>query len=402
MEKKKILACSDYLDLGSSYAKQSRLIMEMVDAEWHYMALGYNGPVLGVARNGKTPAYTVYPNVDEPLESNYASKLNDLAAEVKPDALLIYDDIQNVVHYKLAGLDCPVIGYVPYDADYHIGYMNILPRAVDIIVVLSDFAKKLFNDRGIDVDVIYNCVDEEAFGPCKEGEAATVKKRLGIAPERKMLLYVGALHRRKNPEVLIAMARELKRLRGSDFTLVIHGNTDFKFMNCDLQMERLMHGVKDVVMFTDDLNPKPQWPAGIPARNLNVMYNAADVFVSAHGGEGFGIPACEAGLCNVPFVMTDCTTTPEFSDGGRNGVAIPAPNHRTVDEMSGTMIRPIPDHVKMAEEVNALLNDEKRRKAMGKSFHEHVLAKYSRHALAPKWKALFERCFVEKVKVKEI
>jgi glycosyltransferase involved in cell wall biosynthesis len=96
--------------------------------------------------------------------------------------------------------------------------------------------------------------------------------------------------------------------------------------------------------------------------------------------------------------MTDCTTTPEFYDGGKNGVAIPIKGRRNAYDV----IRPMPDHIKMAQEVSALLDDEPKRKAMGAAFREHVLTKYTRKVLAPKWKELFDGCLVNKVRVKEI
>lgn len=402
---RKVLGCSDYFEnFGSSYARQSRLVLEMLnDFDWTYVALAYHGPIIEMSEKPPVPRYLLYPQTFfyEPHEE---PNLQGIINTEKPEAVWIYEDAQHVASYKNRNLTgAPTIGYFAWDVDYHGAMLDNVMHAVDVPVCFSDFAENLIHDHGYDVDKVYNCVDENAFGNIGtfEDDAAFIRNKLGIAPEKKIILYVGALHARKNPETLIAMARELKRLRGDDFVLVIHGNPDFSLMTCDIRVEVFSHGVQDVVMFTPHVD---DWNIGIPPRSLNAIYNMADVFVSAHGGEGFGLPACEAGLCGKPFVMTDCTTTREFSDGGRNGVAVPVAYHRMSEKnvMPPGVARPVPDHVKFAEEVSALLDDGPRRRVMGQRFKEHVQSKYTQHVLAPKWKAVFEKCFANHVGVKEI
>lgn len=395
MKKRKILGCSDYLDLSTSFARQSALVMEMMkDHEWTYSALCYRGPVLDVKGDERLPGYKLYPNFDQDI--HFSDILQQATHDTNPDAVWIYEDAQHIGRYKTLETRAPIIGYFAWDTDLYGTVLDDAMKNVDVPVCMSDFAEKMLNDHGYDVDKVYNCVDEHTFGPCKEDAILDIRRMLDIQKDKKVVLYVGMLHARKNPESLLAMARELKNIRGSDFVLVIHGNPKYYHNPCDIGVEVSTRGISDVVKFTPI--PEAQWSQGIHPGRLNAMYNLADVFVSAHGGEGFGIPACEAGLCGKPFVMTDCTTTAEFSNGGRNGIAIPVLGHRMADQVP----RPMPDHVKMALEVSALLDDEPKRKVMGKRFQEQVLAKYTMAALKPRWEAVFNKCFANMVEMKEI
>jgi glycosyltransferase involved in cell wall biosynthesis len=365
--------------------------------EWHYIGLAYRGPTIGIGGEKGPIKYKLYPQSDVlgGEEANYATgNLQEINDEVRPDIIWVYEDTPYVLRYGKTFSAAPVVGYVPWDVDYWAEGLERAMKELDVPVVMSDFAEKMCHDNGYDVHKIYNCVDETAFGPCPQEDIDIIRSRIGIPKDKKVVLYVGAIHARKNPESLFAMAQELKRIRGSDFMLVVHGNPFFTLSPCDSLAEVITRGIDDVIQFT----PKVDWRTGVPPRSMNAIYNMADVFVSPHGGEGFGLPACEAGLCGKPFVMTDCTTTPEFYDGGKNGVAIPIKGRRNAYDV----IRPMPDHIKMAQEVSALLDDEPKRKAMGAAFREHVLTKYTRKVLAPKWKELFDGCLVNKVRVKEI
>jgi len=365
--------------------------------DWHYIGLAYRGPVMEIGKDKDPVRYTLYPQTDvlQGQEADYATgNLQQVADEARPDIIWVYEDTPYVLRYGKTASAAPMVGYVPWDVDYWAEGLESAMKGLDVPVVMSDFAEKLAHDNGYDVHKIYNCVDETVFGPCPKEDVDIIKSRIGIPDGKKIVLYVGALHARKNPESLLAMAQELKRIRGSDFMLVVHGNPMFVLAPCDMLAEVITRNIEDVIMFT----PGVDWRTGVPPRSMNAIYNAADVFVSAHGGEGFGLPACEAGLCGKPFVMTGCTTTAEFADGGKNGIAIPIRGHR----YAWDVMRPMPDHTKMAQEVSALLDDEPKRKAMGAAFREHVLARYTKKVLAPKWKELFDGCLVNKARVREI
>jgi glycosyltransferase involved in cell wall biosynthesis len=55
---------------------------------------------------------------------------------------------------------------------------------------------------------------------------------------------------------------------------------------------------------------------GYSDEEMNVLYNAADVYVSPTGSEGFGLTLLEAAACGVPVVTTDYGAGPEAVGAG--------------------------------------------------------------------------------------
>lgn len=75
-------------------------------------------------------------------------------------------------------------------------------------------------------------------------------------------------------------------------------------------------GILDKCMF-----PKPyQYATGYPSEYLALLYNAADVFLGAAMGEGFGIPIIESQACGTPVIVTNFSSMPELV---RWGHAVP-------------------------------------------------------------------------------
>jgi glycosyltransferase involved in cell wall biosynthesis len=60
---------------------------------------------------------------------------------------------------------------------------------------------------------------------------------------------------------------------------------------------------------------------GLPVEGLAALLNAADLYVSTTGGEGFGLTLAESLACEVPVVVTDWAAEREVV--GPGGVLVP-------------------------------------------------------------------------------
>ena len=70
----------------------------------------------------------------------------------------------------------------------------------------------------------------------------------------------------------------------------------------------------------------PAWMAyeQLPSRaRLREIYNGAAIFISPSLNEGWGLPACEAGLCGCALAVTDNQGHREFADPGRTALLSP-------------------------------------------------------------------------------
>src|SRR5690606_25909845 len=72
-------------------------------------------------------------------------------------------------------------------------------------------------------------------------------------------------------------------------------------------------GIADSVQFPDAY----RYAIGtIPAGELALMYNSADVLLNPSMGEGFGVPLIEAQACGTPVIVTDFSAMRELCFAG--------------------------------------------------------------------------------------
>jgi len=145
------------------------------------------------------------------------------------------------------------------------------------------------------VTVTY-CGVDASFRPLDTATVQAYRQHRGL-PER-FILYVGTLEPRKNiPRLLEAYA--LLRRRGQPPPLVLAGPRGWRHAAIDACVAAL--GLGDAVRFL----------GYVPAAELPLCYNAADVFVYPSLYEGFGLPPLEALACGTPVVASNAASLPE-------------------------------------------------------------------------------------------
>ena len=109
---------------------------------------------------------------------------------------------------------------------------------------------------------------------------------------------------------------------------------------------------------------------------LNVLYNAADIYVSPTKSEGFGLCLAEAASCGVPVVTTDYAAGPEAV--GPGALLVPA---LTYTSATDTLPWAEVDEREFAQAVARLADDPELRKSIGEAGRKHV-AQFSWDACA--------------------
>jgi glycosyltransferase involved in cell wall biosynthesis len=152
-----------------------------------------------------------------------------------------------------------------------------------------------------------------AFRPVREADRLQAVRQRYSLPEH-FILYVGLVEPRKNlPMLLRAYQRLLEDHRLQDSAnavpLVIVG--------------RFGWGIEQVFELVDALaiKDKVHFSGYIPAEDLPIVYNLADVFVYPSLYEGFGLPPLEAMACGTPVITTAVSSMPEHV--GEAGILIP-------------------------------------------------------------------------------
>ncbi|MEE8587531.1 MAG: glycosyltransferase [Acidobacteriota bacterium] len=167
---------------------------------------------------------------------------------------------------------------------------------------------------------------------------------------KTVLLYVGRMAPNKRIDLLVDGLARLPE----ECVLLMVGNIGFSLYAHEVEEARQLAsglGLEDRVIFTGSVSDA----------ELQRIYSAADLMVSASLHEGFGVPFIEAMACAIPIVATDAASIPE------------------VIGQAGRTFRPA-DPVHFAEQVSALLENDQEYRGCGESGLRQAQL-YSRGAL---------------------
>jgi len=275
-----------------------------------------------------------------------------LLRNLRPD---VYHNTKNVLPFKLP---CPSVVTL-HDLAYHhhpetFGILarrylkwhhERAARDADRIIAVSHHARHdmietlgLPNDR---ISVIYHGVGPSFREPRTKPEFGDL-----AGP---YLLSVGTIQRRKNLDVLVRAAAEL-RAEGRDFTLAIAGRRGWKTEEFDRACRETPVRLLGVV----------------PEGSLPGLYRGAAAFVQPSSYEGFGLTALEAMACGAPVVAADAGSLPEVV--GDAGLLVPT---RDVAALRGALGK-ILDHPELAAEMRVAGQQRARRFTWDQSASEHV------------------------------
>ena len=167
--------------------------------------------------------------------------------------------------------------------------------ASDVIHSLSIAADK--------VDVATPGYDPAVYKPLPEETISAFRQQQGL-PDR-FWLFIGTLEPRKNlPTLLKAYARLPQKL-----PLILGGGKGWQYDEIFATIEQ--HQLADHV----------RWVGYIPAEDLSLWYNSAEVFVYPSVFEGFGMPVLEAMACGTPVITSNVSSLPEVA--GEAGLTLP-------------------------------------------------------------------------------
>lgn len=163
-------------------------------------------------------------------------------------------------------------------------------RARDVVFVsryLQDRYEALFGSGPVDAvhRVLPNPIDATAHTRVPRERA---RERLGLRPESRVLLFVGNLIPRKDPESFVAAAALLAS-RGIDVTAVLVGAGE---------QEAAARARADA----EGITGRVRFEGALRRSDLGWFYGAADVFVFPSVMESFGLVALEAMLFGLPVV----------------------------------------------------------------------------------------------------
>jgi glycosyltransferase involved in cell wall biosynthesis len=218
--------------------------------------------------------------------------------------------------------------------------------------------------------------------------------------KRFIYLHVGQnILTRKRQERLLAayaiMIRESRQLR--DHTILHMHCLPISGRGLNLIEVTMKLGIKENVSFSYG----SYLAAGWSAESLNILYNLADVHVSASSSEGFGIPTIESMACGLPNIAPDCTSFTELigkgndKDNDKGDDRDDNPNRGLLAKIESWQMEPIgrfkglvsQEHLAIL--MKRLYVDKKLRERLGSNGMEWV-PQWTWDNIVDKWSTLFK------------
>ncbi|MEK6945977.1 MAG: glycosyltransferase family 4 protein [Nanoarchaeota archaeon] len=171
-------------------------------------------------------------------------------------------------------------------------------KNVDECVSISKFIQsELKKETGLDSVVVYNKIDSRF----KKGiNGNSIRKKLGIKNNEKLLFFIGRLSPHKNIHTLLEIFNEVNE-EMPNAKLLIAGKPTFKSYYNELKQKANKN-----VIFKENIKDE----------ELPNYYAACDLYVTASLWEGFNLPIAEAQACGKKVVAFNVCSHPEVVKNG--------------------------------------------------------------------------------------
>ena len=196
------------------------------------------------------------------------------------------------------------------------------------VIALSPLEAEQYRDMGVPgekIEVIPNGIDlsEYADLPPK----GSFKKKFSIGDDKKIVLYLGRIHKTKGIDFLVkAYAHLVRRMNFKDAVLVIAGPDDGYLS----ELRQLVSNLKiaDKVLFTGMLSEKEKTSA----------YVDSNVVVNVEPRNVFGLVPLEAAASYKPVIVADGNVMSEIVNRGSFGFSVRYGDIYKLAETMGKML----------------------------------------------------------------
>ncbi|MDB9350122.1 glycosyltransferase family 4 protein [Nodularia spumigena] len=278
-------------------------------------------------------------------------------------------------YHSLGAVKYNTIETIPLIASQRLAVEKEVLETAECIVATSPQEKKhmrsLVSTQG-NIEIIPCGTDIRRFGSV---ERPAARLELGIAPETKVVLYVGRFDRRKGIETLVRAVNE-SQLRGDNNLKLIIGGGSTPGNSDGIERDRIENIINELGMSEFTI-----LPGRLSQEILPTYYAAADVCVVPSHYEPFGLVAIEAMASGTPVVASDV--------GGLQFTVI--------NEITG-LLAPPQDVAAFAAAIDRILLNPQWGKELGKAGRKRVESKFSWDGVATQLGELYTEILQQTVK----
>jgi len=322
--KKKVLAWSDSAITKTGFGVVSKYILGAIhkvgDYDIDHLAINFHGDFVDTSI---VPWQQQPAKLLDPKDPHGIKMFARTLAKKDYDIVWVCNDlyvthqaaeiINKVRQRAVTRGECPPIFIYYYPVDCHVPEDGCdFLKLVNIPVCYTRHGKqetlKTIPDAYGKLKEVPHGVDTEVFSPASPKQAAEWKRQfLGVSPETTMVINVNRNNPRKQMQYSMLAFKEFKKKVPNS---IMYMHTAVQDQGGDLirAVKDLGMSVKDDIVFPVRYSPSNPAPDSV----LNSLYNAADIFLTTHLGEGWGMTQTEAMAAGVPVVAPDNTSTPQL------------------------------------------------------------------------------------------
>jgi glycosyltransferase involved in cell wall biosynthesis len=336
----------------------------------------------------KTPIWLYRANKALEKDIYGATRVLEMIGLVGPDVVVEYNDPNYILQLlfenqfdptRILLQAVPIISYVPCDGTNLPAEWQKLTKVTNM-VSMSEWGQSQYPGSKL----VYHGVDTDQFWPVSEkpivtstGIKCTTKKEckdvFGLEKDAFLVLRVDKNSGRKDfASTVKALVPFMKRHKD----VQVHLHTQDKQHDSGVVLQTMF--AREPELQGGDF---PRWSLpgladsfmGWDQRDLNALYNAADVFISTSRGEGFGLTLAEAAACGVPVVAQNVSAIPEVVGPGGKLIE---PLDRLITVPSGEDIW-LADIDAFTDTLEYLYESAGARRSLGEAGVEHVRKNFS-------------------------
>jgi len=282
----------------------------------------YDISILGVNYWGNPHGYPyeIWPARNGGDSLGYQT-IGELTNNVKPDIIVLFNDLWVIVEYLAKLLENEyhgkVITYFPVDSS---GYREEWVKALytlDRVLVYTEFAGNVITEAGYkgEYHVVPHGIDTKIFHKEKQEDAR--KSLVGLEPDDFIIFNGNRNQPRKRIDTTIKAFCQFAKDK-EDARLYLHmGLSDLGWDIIPMfHREAKRHKLKDIwrrlILTGANAGYNP-----VTIETLNTIYNTADVGVNTSLGEGWGLVNFEQSAVGVPQVVSSYAASGElYKDRG--------------------------------------------------------------------------------------
>lgn len=298
-------------------------------------------------------------------------------------------------------LHFPLFMYCTLDGTpIHPNWMQYLSK-VNVLIAMTEWAQMEFVKVGLAPAMIHHGINWE-WWVNNEQLKAKIRRKYRIPDDTVLYINWDVAQHRKRPDALL---RAWKNAHPETKKMKLLLYTDWNMENnLGWNIEGLIKQYdvpRETVISPKQLTGSPKWWE-VPESPLDVLEiaRAADVYVSATSGEGFGRCLLEALSLKLPVVVTDYSACSEVCKKG--SVLVPITGTFRWDDRRRSVEGGLIDEGKLTEAILKLYEDEDERKELGEQGREWAREFDYDTKIVPQWISLLEHITPERILMKEL